>query len=95
MVNTLEDEIGQSMERSEMANPELFVKSMKSQLKKDLQDRKCYIHSLTHLCVGYGRLFEDFENVSTQKVNSQGKKKVDPTVYLGTAGVSFALSRAI
>jgi hypothetical protein len=27
-------------------------------------------------------------------VNCQGKEKVDPTVYLGTAGVSYALLRA-
>ena len=39
-------------------------------------------------------LYENFEKASTIREDSSGKQKVDPNVYLGTGGISYALLRA-
>ena len=49
---------------------------------------------INHVCLGLELLLDNFESVSAKRVNCQGKERVDPTVYLGTAGISYALLRA-
>ena len=39
-------------------------------------------------------LIENFDAASTKRVNSRAEEKVDPTVYLGTGGVTYGLLRA-
>ena len=38
-------------------------------------------------------LIDQFEDVASNKVNSRGKKSADPTVYLGTGGITYALHK--
>ena len=45
-------------------------------------------------CAGLKMLIENFDAASTKRVNSRAEEKVDPTVYLGTGGVTYGLLRA-
>jgi hypothetical protein len=46
------------------------------------------------LGLGLDIVQKNFELLSTKKVNCRGKEQIDPTVYLGTAGISYGLLRA-
>ena len=47
------------------------------------------------LSAGLRLLFDNFESASQKRVNSIGRENDDPTVYLGTGGISYALFRAV
>ena len=47
------------------------------------------------LLVGLRLLFDNFESASQKRVNSIGRENDDPTVYLGTGGITYALLRAV
>ena len=47
------------------------------------------------LLAGLRLLFDNFESASQKRVNSIGKENDDPTVYLGTGGITYALFRAV
>ena len=44
---------------------------------------------------GLRLLFDNFESASQKRVNSIGKENDDPTIYLGTGGITYALFRAV
>ena len=47
------------------------------------------------LLAGLRLLFDNFESASQKRVNSIGSENDNPTVYLGTGGISYALFRAL
>ena len=58
-------------------------------LPRDLTKFNCV------LLAGLQLLFDNFETASQKRVSSIGKENDDPTIYVGTGGIMYALSRAI
>jgi hypothetical protein len=63
-------------------NKDNLVDLLKQQLKEDMNVR-------------LRLLFDNFESASQKRVNSIGRENDDPTVYIGTGGISYALFRAV